>query len=171
MNIQGYIDRLWDAQERVDTVPNATMEVVRQNQTVILNLNKDQMLLGRNREGGEFAPNYLNDSYFKTKEQAEAYAAMKKRLEIEHRARITYPLNYSKDELTPNLIVTGPFQDSMFIEVGATNFLIGSRYKDAEAINQKYEGKVFGLAPLSVEYFWLNFLRSALKKHLKYFGS
>lgn len=170
MNIRKTLSRFEDALKRVQSLPAALGDTVRENSNVLLNLNRDQMLLGTNTEGKPFTPSYLNDPYFKTQEQANAYASMKLSLEHLHRERITYPLNYHKDRFTPNLIVTGPFQDSMFITTNARSFEIGSRYIDSSDIEAKYNYKVFGLAPLSVEYFWRYFLLQNLRKHLKYFG-
>lgn len=161
------MERLQETKSRIDNIDSVISDVVEKNKQVLLSLNRDQMLLGRNSEGELFTPDYLNDPYFKTTAQAQSYAAKKYRLEGEHKARIENILNYpDKPRNTPNLIVTGPFQDSMVIETTGDSFTIDSFYIDTPDIESKYKFKVFGLAPLSVEYFWKNYLLLALRAYL-----
>lgn len=166
-SIREMMDRLLEVQRKIATLEVAVAQSVSENRDVLLSLNRDQMLLGRNADGQLFTPDYLSDPYFKTQAQAKSYAAMKYRLESRHKARIENALNYpDKPRDTPNLIVTGPFQDSMVIDVAADGFFIDSWYMDTPEIEQKYRNKVFGLAPLSKEYFWKHYLRIALKNYL-----
>ena len=167
MNIQGHIDKFSILSGRTSSFYTVIDKTVEKEQDVLLSLNRDQMLLGRNTDGDPFTPSYLDDPYFKTSEQAQAYANMKKALESIHRSRIENPINYpDKDSNTPNLIVTGPFQDSMFIQSESDSFFIDSRYEDSGDIENKYNGKVFGLAPLSMEFFYTYYLLEQLKIHL-----
>ncbi len=161
------MERLQEAKSRIDNIDSVISEVVEKNKQVLLSLNRDQMLLGRNSEGELFTPDYLNDPYFKTTAQAQSYASMKYNLEGKHKARIENTLNYpDKPRNTPNLIVTGPFHDMMTIYTIADSFVIDSWYMDTLEIESKYKFKVFGLAPLSVEYFWKNYLLLALRAYL-----
>jgi hypothetical protein len=151
----------------IEGLPAFTAEVVRKHADVLLQLNKDGILLGRNTEGKEFTPGYLADPYFKTPEQAGAYYDRKQALWPAHRTRISFPLNYpEKSPDTPNLIVRGNFQNAMFITFTADGFDIRSRYKDTPLIVQKYENKVFGLTPEAIRYFWENYLRPELVEYL-----
>lgn len=168
MGIREIIRRIETLKSRISDVPEKVNEVVLRNEEVLLSLNRDQMLLGRDAEGNVLTPSYLEDPYFDTPEQAEAYAGMKYRLESEHRSRIENPTIYpDKDRDTPNLIVTGPFQDNMFILVERDSFLLGSTYADTRDIDAKYGNRVFGMAPASREYFYKHFIRPALTKLLK----
>ena len=112
MNIGGAIDRISKTITRIDNVPEVVEALVSMHQDVLLSLNRDQMLLGRNADGELLTPDYLSDPYFKTQEQAVAYANMKYGLEAQHKTRMSTMLDYpDKPKNTPNLIVTGEFQD------------------------------------------------------------
>lgn len=162
------INRLEVLKRRIKLIPDKVSTIAKNNQDVLISLNKDQMLLGRNIDGAKLTPDYLNDPYFKSIEAAKSYAAMKYHLESKHKARIENPTLYpDKDRNTPNLIVTGPFQDSMFINMRSDSFLIGSSYRDSDDIERKYNNLVFGLSPESKEYFYKTHLHPALKKLLE----
>lgn len=151
----------------IEGLPAFTAEVVRKYADVLLQLNKDGMLLGRNTDGKEFTPGYLEDPYFKTPEAARAYYDRKQNIRPSNRAMISFPLNYAeKSPDTPDLRVTGPFQDAMFITFTADGFDIWSNYEDTPLIVQKYENKVFGLTPDAIRYFWESYLRPELIGHL-----
>lgn len=169
MGIGEIISRLTRIQEEViGGISDVVGDVVSRERGVLLSLNKDQMLLGRNTDGKPFRPTYLNDPYFKTREQAKAYAAMKKKLESEHHARIENPTLYpEKSPNTPNLIVTGPFQDGMFITTDTKSFLIGSTYADSDEIESKYDNLVFGISPESKKFFYEHYIHPELLKLLK----
>ena len=168
-SINDMIQQLETLRTRIDTVPEVVEWMVHGHRDEILSLNKDQMLLGRNVKGELLGPDYLNDPYFETPEEAETYARMKYVLEGTHKARIEHALNYpDKPRNTPNLIVTGPFQDSMYVSTDSEGFTIGSNYEEAGAIETKYDRLVFGLAPLSKEYFYETYLIRAIRKHLHF---
>ena len=162
--IQDLRKRIKRVQKNLTHIGDKIGEVVESRKDVILSLNRDQMLLGRDAEGKVLTPSYIDDPYFKTKRHADMYRHMKYKLESEHRARIEHPSLYpDKDKNTPNLIVTGVFQSGMFINVGSGTFTIGSTYKDSNDIESKYRGLVFGLSPESKEYFYNHYLKERLK--------
>lgn len=166
--IRDLIKEYGKIRKRIKTVDGTVAKVVDKRKDVILSLNRDQMLLGRNASGNLFTPGYLQDPYFDTPAQAQAYAAMKERLLPSHNARIENPTIYpAKPKDAPNLIVTGPFQDSMFIMAGGDSFTIGSTYVDAPDIERKYNNDVFGLAPSSSLFFYEHYIRPALERLLK----
>lgn len=168
MGIRELIRKFEEIQNGIGNVPAIIDEVVIKEQNVLLSLNKDQMLLGRNVNGDPFSPGYLEDPYFDTPEQAQAYAKRKYALESKHNARIENPTIYpNKGKDVPNLIVTGPFQDNMFILVENQNFMIGSTYQESRDIEIKYNNLVFGISPESKAFFYRNYLHPALLKLLK----
>lgn len=170
-SVQEMIQRLQGVRERIKSVPEIVGAVANAHKDELLSLNKDQMLLGRKSTGGLFKPSYLSDPYFKTKTQAQAYAQMKYRLEGIHKSRIEHVLGYpDKPKNTPNLIVTGPFQDNMYITFNGNGFTIGSTYQDSGAIESKYNNAVFGLAPLSREWFYKIYLFDAIRQHIYGYG-
>ena len=167
MNFGSFIGKLEKMRERLDNVPEVVEWFVHDNKEMLVDLNRDQMLLGRNAEGEILTPGYLEDPYFKTPEAAQRYAARKAILERRHHERITYPLNFpEKDRNTPNLIIRGDFQDAMFIKPTPDSFTIDSSYKYAGDIDTKYRKKLYGLAPLSRQYVWDNGLRYKIMNYL-----
>lgn len=175
MNIEGKLAYVTERQKRVDNWPEVIETIVARYGHELVQLNVDQILLGRNTDEQLFTPSYLNDPYFKTKEAAQAYAAMKKRLEAAHRARMVFPLNYpNKPSDTPNLMVRGNFLNGMYITRTAEDFTIGSKplapltLVDADDIEQKYNYKVFGLTPLSKEFWWNYRLRQELYDYINF---
>lgn len=166
-SIKDLIHRLDVVKKRGKRVPDTVSRVVNKRLQVLLSLNRDQMLLGRNTEGEILTPSYLNDPYFDNKLQAQIYAAMKYSLESQHKSRIENPTLYpDKDRNTPNLIVTGTFQDNMFVFPEGDSFLIGSTYSEAGDIERKYRNLVFGLSPESKDFFYENYIYPELVKLL-----
>lgn len=167
MGIRDCINRIEELQEGIRGIRDTVNKVVKENEDVILSLNKDQMLLGRDSGGNVLTPGYLDDPYFDNRVQAEAYANMKYALEQQHVARIENPTIYpAKGKDTPNLIVTGLFQDNMFILNEGDSFLLGSTYVDSDDIDNKYGGKVFGLAPASAMFFYEHYIKPSLERLL-----
>jgi hypothetical protein len=137
--------------------------VAEERQDVLMDMNRDQLLQGRNADGILLSPEYTNDPYFKTQAGAEKYAKMKQGLEKEHRLRMTLPELYGeKPANVPNLIVTGPFQNSFFIRISEKSYTIGATYIDAEDISAKYNHRVHGIAPLYKSYYYFHFIRTEL---------
>lgn len=175
MNIDDKLAHITEKQMRVDNWPEVIEYCVQNWYYEILDLNRDQLLLGRNTDGELLSPTYQNDPYFRTSAQAQSYARFKRALERFHRMRLTFPLNYpDKPADTPNLIIRGNFQDGMYIKFDAESFTIGSRplapmtITDAADIERKYNRKVFGLAPLSVEFWWNHRLRQELSDYINF---
>lgn len=138
---------------------------VTKHSEVILDLNRDQLLYGRDAEGRVLTPTYYDDPYFKTKEQARAYVSNKVRLSHQHKSMISYSyvqLFPEKDVITPNLIVTGEkFFNHFFIKISDNSYSIGSVGEVAPDIENKY-GEVYGLAPQSRSHFYYRWLRPAI---------
>lgn len=168
LGIRDLINSLQEASDNIKKVDDIVDRVVEEKKDVLLSLNRDQMLLGRDASGEILSPGYTEDPYFKTKKKAESYKRLKQKLESSHKSRLTNVQLYpEKASNTPNLIVTGPFQNEMFITPKKGSYEIGSTYVDAADINTKYNNNVFGLAPKSKEYFYEHFIKPELQKELK----
>lgn len=168
-----FFSAIEDRIRRLETIPDAIRECVEYNKDEILQIRKDEILLGRDSDGNPFRPTYTSDPYFKSPQAAEAYADHKYRLEAIHNARIEHVLNYpNKDSNTPNLRLTRDrynslsFQDQMFIRVDRESYLIGSTFKDSTQLNAKYGGKVFDLGPGAKLLIWSKLLLPHLRLHL-----
>lgn len=180
MNLKDFHDNLMEYRHRIETIPDALAQAITTDADEILSLRKDEILLGRNSDGDPFTPSYLDDPWFNTEEgkrrwgSAYNYSNYKNRMSIIYDDRIGHVLGYpNKDPDTPNLRITlkrwSPgenFQDSMFINSGKESFEIGSTYGDADAIDSKYDNKVYPPGPEAKTYFWKWILFPALYNHL-----
>lgn len=168
MNISDKIQLVERRLDNIRTLPGILKWAVSNYSNVLLELPKAQLLYGRDSEGKPLTPGYLDDPYFKSTEHAQWYKSMKIRLEGTHKARIAYNPGFpEKDSNTPNLIITGEFQDHFYIQSGGDSFTIGSTSLIAPDIENKYgRDNLYRLAPLSKEYFYTHFLYDILKKHI-----
>jgi hypothetical protein len=160
--------------ERLESIPDAIYNSVSYNQDEILQLRKDELLLGRNSDGDPFTPGYTEDPYFKTPEERGAYYTYKLRANEIHEARIEHVLPYpNKDDNTPNLRATRSrynprsFHDQMFIQVDRKSLIINSNFKETALIIAKYHNKVMDLGPGARAVYWNNILVVDLRRHTK----
>jgi|GEM_PF-2476615 len=158
---------------RIEEMPQVVRRNAESNRHTLLSLQHDQLLLGRDTSGNLFTPKYTEDPFFETKEQAKAYSNMKYFLLPMHNARLENPQMFAnKPKDTPNLIVTGPFHESIDLLIATPgsdaypSLLFYSNYAAAGAINAKYNNKVLGLAPKHLQWYWLEFTRKAMLDHL-----
>lgn len=173
MNVVGFHSRIADLQRRLETLPDTLADCIDYNKDELLQLRKDEILLGRDSDGHPFTPGYTEDPYFKSKHAANAYADYKHSIESIQSGWIEHTLNYApKDSNTPNLRQTRrkynplSFQDQMFIQAGRESFIIGSTFREAHLIDAKYNRKVYPIGPLAKEYFWRWILLQWLRNHL-----
>jgi hypothetical protein len=146
-----------------EAIPDVVSNVVARTSDVILDLNRDQLLQGRDADGKLLSPTYTEDSYFKSREAAGRYSKMKYLQEVAHRRMMVYAELYGeKPADVPNLIVTGPFHGSFFISTSMDSYTIGATYRDADDISAKYKNRVYGLAPRSKEFYYFSFIRPAI---------
>ncbi len=167
VSIKGLIRKFEAVAKVAGSVEEIAGKVANDNKGILLSLNRDQLLLGRNTEGNLLTPDYLSDPYFKTPDAAKRYAKMKHGLEKEHSQRIANPTIYpNKPRNTPNLIVTGPFQDGMFITISGSTYNISSTYSETPDIVAKYNDLVFGHSPESKQFFFNNYILPEITKRL-----
>lgn len=168
-NFGSFIERLEYFEERLsyNNILRALAEAMRYYQQDLLGVQRDQTLLGRDSEGNPFRPGYTEDPYFSSPEAGARYASFKESLHPIHKERILYFINYpDKDTNTPNLIITGSFQDRYYINITEQTHTLGSNWERAEDVERKYNNNVFGFAPLSKEYLWKKFLAQKIKEYL-----
>ncbi|MDR0680856.1 MAG: hypothetical protein LBG15_03235 [Dysgonamonadaceae bacterium] len=155
--------------EFIKSMPDILANEVERSQDVILGLNEDQILYGRDAFGNLLKPGYTDDPYFNKFKNpgkaAERYKKYKEKLKHIHRERIYnigVQLFPDKPEDTPNLLINGNwFMNFLFINVSESSYTLGSNGRVASDIEAKYE-KVFGLAPASKVYYWNGFIRPAI---------
>jgi len=147
-----------------EALPDAISTTVQQTSATLMDLNRDQLLQGRDAEGNLLSPTYTQDPYFTTREAAARYSKMKYKMEAEHRGMVAnVELFGEKPTDVPNLLVNGNwFFNHFFIKVTKEAYSIGSTGLAAPDIERKYP-KVYGLAPLSKEYYYFMYIRPTIK--------
>lgn len=167
LSIQDILKRFNYTINGIRSIEKTVNDVVFANSNVILDLNRTQLLSGRNSEGNLLSPGYLQDPYFRTPQAAQRYADWKDGMQSYHDSLIGQKGIYPpKPSGIPNLIITGLFQDGMFITTDSIGYTIDSDYKNTKDIESKYNGLVFGLAPPSRSWFYLYYLRNTLLNSL-----
>jgi hypothetical protein len=99
-----------------------------------LELNKEQLLEGKNRFGQHLAPTYFNDPYFKSPESAKRYSDWKDRITP----------NDLRPSGVPNLFITGVYHSTIDITVDPGKITIAASFGAANDIEKKYPG-IYGL--------------------------
>lgn len=107
------------------------LDTVQQYASEIVEINKDQLGEGTRKDGSKIEPSYRSDSYKKMKHKMNARAGLG----------------------TPDLKLTGAFQDKMYMKVvnkAKGEFDISSKDKKREELRAKYGGvasrDIFGLS-------------------------
>lgn len=168
-NFGSLIERLEFFEEifSYSNILRALAEAMRFYKEDLLGVQRDQTLLGRDAKGEEFTPGYREDPYFTSAAAADRYARFKDAIYPIHKNLIFHFINYpEKSTDTPNLIITGSFQDRYYINITENTHTLGSRWERAEDVERKYNNNVFGFAPLSRKYLWEYFLAQKIKEYL-----
>jgi hypothetical protein len=158
------IDRFQQIRE-ID-IYDVSAQMAKEHEDVLMEMNQDQLLYGRNTEGELLTPGYLDDPYFKTPEAAQRYYNKKVALTSEHHGRFGPRFFFGvqvfpdKPSDTPNLLISGNwFFNHFFINVNQSghSYFTGSKGRVARKIAKKYDYKVYGLAPQSGDFFFRQF--------------
>lgn len=129
-------------------------QIFKENKGIILELQKSQLLSGRDKNLNLLSPAYNIDPFFKTPFSAKTYITKKILLESQHERLKKYNLFGMKPTLTPNLRVTGEFQNMLKVEVDSNGTLsINSTWSRAPKVIQKYP-TALGLSNTAFAYFW-----------------
>ncbi|MDR1562257.1 MAG: hypothetical protein LBS54_04110 [Dysgonamonadaceae bacterium] len=166
MTVKGLKDKIEAFNKALKPAIN---EEVHRTRDVILSLNQDQLLYGRNADGELLKPDYMDDPYFEgDKEKALNYLNGKINLEDMHESLIRFPelnLFTGKPRGTPNLIINGAwFMNHLFINVGEGTYTIGSYGIKEGDISKKYNNRTYGLAPPSRRHYYFEYLRPVIEQ-------
>lgn len=94
----------------------------------LLELNSQQMLDGKRRDGQDISPTYLEDPFFKSKKQAQAYSDWKDRIT---------PSSVRKKGV-PNLYINGTYHGSIEVDVSGEALLFSSSFPGASDIDRTF---------------------------------
>jgi len=139
MTIKGLLNKVESFKEKIDVIIVAVMV---DNAIFLGALNKQQLLAGKRSDGADITPGYLEDPYFKTLAQAQAYSDWKDRITP----------NTMRRSGTPNLFINGFYHDSREIIVLGEKIIYFADYKGVE-IERKYTDKINGLGGIWLEAF------------------
>lgn len=110
-------------------------ESLAETKEAFIKANKKQLLEGKRSDGNDITPSYLDDPYFKTRESAQRYSDWKDRITP----------NPKRKSGTPNLFIKGPFHNSIDVSFNRDTISFDASFHAANAIEDKYTSKIFGL--------------------------
>jgi len=139
MTIKGLLNKVEALQKTYEVI---IVGVMVDNKIWLGALNKQQLLAGKRNDGANISPGYLEDPYFKTLAQAQAYSDWKDRI-------TPNPMRRSG---TPNLFINGFYHDSREIIVLGEKIIYFADYKGVE-IEKKYTDKINGVGGIWAEAF------------------
>lgn len=116
------------------SIPAISEESVSETKDHFMDLNRDQLMEGKNKTGENISPSYLEDPYFKTKEAAMRYSEWKDRITP----------SSIRPKGVPNLYIVGKFHNSLSPSVSGGKISVQSTFEDANDIENKYDG-IYGL--------------------------
>jgi hypothetical protein len=87
-------------------VSRKVVELYEKHSNEFLRANKHQMWDGKNPDGTDISPSYLDDPYFKTRKAAEGYARWKQRITG----------NPNRNKYAPNLFINGYFYSTLILK-------------------------------------------------------
>lgn len=148
--------------------PPMVEKVITANRDVLEADIREQLESGLDGNEKELRPNYLNDPYFKTREEAEKYMRWKE--------RITPPMQSTlglrpRAVKTPNLRINGFYHHSIQAVPVAGGVRIGSQGVGFSGeIEGKYGGALYKVGRTARRKFYREHLRTALKEYYRRFG-
>ena len=125
-----------------ERLPVMIGEVLRGHEHDIMELQRIQLLEGKDSDGKDIHPFYTEDlkpqGYFHSAQSAARYAAWKEDL--------SYPFSVSRNHNAPNLYITGKFHEELGCVFGTQAMQIAPMTGYAAAIVAKYGRNTFGLS-------------------------
>lgn len=128
------ITRAIEKLQRID--PQAALEnAVNRTIPEYEELNKAQLFAGKNKDGQDLSPTYLNDPYFKTREAAQRYSDWKDKITP----------NGLRTPGVPNLFINGTYYNSWQTRIAGGRIETQASYERAKSIEDKFSNDVYGL--------------------------
>jgi hypothetical protein len=129
-------------QRAKENIPIVAQNAIDETKDFYLDLNREQLMEGKNKVGENLSPSYLDDPYFKSKESAQRYSDWKDKITP----------NPKRQKGIPNLYINGVYHNSIKSRVINGKIVIDSSFKSANEIEGTYKG-VYGLStPFQVDY-------------------
>lgn len=133
----GTIRGIYNRLQTVDTDAIA-VKTLEGTEEEIRQYNLQQLLDGKTNQGTDISPTYLEDPFFKTQEQAQAYS--------EWKDKISPPSNRRPG--VPNLFINGFYHGTRRVEIQGEKIVYSSSYGEQHGFEEKYKN-LDGLNPES----------------------
>jgi len=139
-------------------------DILKQDVSILLRLQKDQLLSGQ-KQDGKSLPSYYQDPFFKSPIKAARYAQFKDRLIFDK----VYDIFGTKEMETPNLIVKGSLvHDRLFVQIGDGKIIIDANSPIRGQLIAKYNN-LFGLNQTALNYYLNTFFIVDYRKKIENF--
>ena len=133
----GSVTDLLEAFEQVN-IKEMAFESCRRNSDQFVNAVKGQLWDGQKPDGSDITPSYLDDPYFKTRKQAEAYASWKQKI----------GKNPRRNKYAPNLYINGYFYSTIALRVDSQLTIesgwgeVATKYSDALGVSLENQQQI-----------------------------
>ncbi len=117
-----------------ELLPDVIDSIIMDNESMILEMNRNQLYDGLNNEGKEIRPLYSQDPYFKTPASAQAYIRWKQRITP----------NNKRNPDVPNLYINGHFYSLLQLYRLGEKIVIKGNASFSDDIDSKYNN-ILGL--------------------------
>jgi hypothetical protein len=134
MTIRGLYNKLQAVDH--DKIARETMEG---SEEELNQYNLQQLIDGKRNDGLDISPTYLEDPFFKTREQAQAYSDWKDKIS---------PRSSKRKKGVPNLFINGFYHRSRQVRIVGDKIIYSSYYSEAPDIEQTFKN-IDGLNPES----------------------
>ena len=111
------------------------VEALQENEEQLLALNRQQLFEGKDSQGKDLSPTYLEDPYFKTKEAAQRYSDWKDKIT---------PSSKRKSGV-PNLYINGMFHNSIDATITVQGITTDSDAPFSSGVEGKFGTVIYGL--------------------------
>lgn len=136
------IDEIIDRLDDFETEKNSIIgHVLGEQSEAMVSEVRRQLWNGLTGDLTPIVPSYLNDTYFKSKEEAYRYMMWKQRITPNPRRPIQ----------TPNLFINGYFHSSLFLSIGEDSAEVTSMVPLGDEIISKYGKDMFGVNEIFIE--------------------
>ena len=160
-----------------DRFNNTILETLKDSKPLIKSMIQDQLMAGIDENGKDLKPSYLDDPYFRENAKSEKQALWKARTYMEWKEKLYPPRStlllglLARDVVTPNLIITGPYHQSITPTITSDSIKIQSvGFYAGDEIEKKYGKKILGLTKEARTHLVEYKLKPAIAKLLKEVG-
>lgn len=136
----------------------AAREAIAETKGPLLDLNREQLMEGKRRDGKDVTPSYFEDPYFESVEEAVGYSDWKDEITP----------NSIRKRGTPNLFIIGKFHYSIDIKLSPFKIEFLSSSPIAKDIRKKYGPLIYSLNTEKKIKYLQSWLRPQFIKNIRF---